>query len=83
MTPKTISLILKPEAGAACACLTGHRVERTDEVASGIIVDFDVDGEPVGIEVPSVSRRLSGADRSSYLEGLAERLFALRLETAE
>ncbi|WP_375460660.1 DUF2283 domain-containing protein [uncultured Enterovirga sp.] len=67
------------EADAAYAYVTGHPVDETEDVAPGIIVDYDADGQPVGVELLSVSIRLSGSDLPSYLKGLVEGLFAKRL----
>ncbi len=39
----------------------GVAIARTDEVAPGVMIDLDADGQMVGIEVLSVSIRGNGA----------------------
>lgn len=80
---KITSHTFDPDADAAYAYLTDHGIDTTEEVAPGIIVDYDAGGHPVGVEVLYVARRLSGAELSSFLMGLVEGLFAKRLEAAE
>ena len=48
-----------PEADAFYARFApeGVAVEGTDEVAPGVMIDFDADGDVVGIEVLNVSLR--------------------------
>lgn len=48
-----------PEADAFYARFApdGVAIEGTDEVAPGVMVDFDADGDVVGIEVLNVSLR--------------------------
>lgn len=82
-TMKIRSRTVDAEADAAYAYLTDSRIDETEEVAPGIIVDHDAAGQPVGVEVLYVASRLSGADLPSYLAGLVEGLFAERLVAAE
>ena len=51
-----------PEADAFAAWFAPEGVvsERTEEVAPGVFVDFDADGEAIGVEVLSVGLRVSG-----------------------
>ncbi len=45
-----------PEVDAAYVRLTDERIEETDTLDSGFIVDYDQLNRPVGIEVLEVSR---------------------------
>lgn len=42
--------------------LMNGQVHRSDEVAPGIIVDYDEHGNVIGIEMLSVSKRIPAAD---------------------
>lgn len=71
------------EVDAAYLTLSDAPVAETEEVADGIVIDYDAANRPVGIEVLSVKRRLGGGDLASYLRGLAEGLLAPRRHAAE
>jgi uncharacterized protein YuzE len=71
------------KADAAYLTLSDARAVRTEEVADGIQIDYDLSDRPVGIEVLSVKRRLGGGDLASYLHGLAEGLLAPKRRAAE
>jgi uncharacterized protein YuzE len=62
------------EADAAYVRVTEKPVARTDEVADGIIVDFDAKDEMVGVEVLGLRDRVGTGDDTSYLNGLVEGL---------
>ena len=49
-----------PEADALYVTLSGRDIVNTDEVKPGIILDYDKNGEVVGIEMLYVSRRAHG-----------------------
>ena len=69
-----------PEADAAYGYLGEGAVAETEEVAPGIIVDWNQDGRPVGVEVLDINARAVGGDLASYLSGLTDGLFAERLQ---
>ena len=46
-----------PEADAAYLELADSTVERSKEIQPGIIVDYDAEGQIVGFEILSVSKR--------------------------
>ena len=48
-----------PEADAAYVRFSPERVEESEEVADGIVLDYDSDGRIVGIEVMDARRHLS------------------------
>jgi uncharacterized protein YuzE len=48
-------------------------VRRTEEVADGLMLDFDVDGHVVGVEILSVSRRPGAKPMQMAFEVLTER----------
>ncbi len=58
------------EADAAYVRVTDAPIARTDELADGIIVDFDANDEMVGIEVLGLGHRVGTGDKASYLNGL-------------
>jgi uncharacterized protein YuzE len=58
------------EADAAYVRVTDAPIARTDELADGIIVDFDANDEMVGIEVLGLGDRVGTGDKASYLNGL-------------
>lgn len=72
-----------PKVDAAYCYVGSGRIADTEEVADGIIVDRDAEGQLVGVEVLDVTRRVAGGDLGSFLTGLVEGLFARRLEAAE
>ena len=39
----------------------GATIERTEEVAPGVMLDFDAQGQVIGIEVLAVRRRMAAA----------------------
>lgn len=80
---KIRSYTVDTEADAAYCYLADRPIQTTDEIASGIVIDRDEEGRPVGVEVLWISERLAGSDPLSFLSGLVEGLFARRLEAAE
>jgi uncharacterized protein YuzE len=58
------------EADAAYVRVTEKPVAGTDEVAHGIIVDFDAKDGMVGVEVLGLRDRVGTGDNASYLNGL-------------
>jgi uncharacterized protein YuzE len=83
MTSSNPSISIDPEADAAYVALSGADVARTEEVGDGILVDYDSDGKPVGIEVLSVKSRVGRSEAASYLRGLAEGVLASGQQAAE
>jgi uncharacterized protein YuzE len=77
------SISVDPEADAAYVALSGATVARTEEAADGIMIDYDVDGRPVGVEILSVKSRVGKSEPSSYLRGLAEGVLASGRQAAE
>ena len=77
------SISIDPEADAAYVALSAAKVARTEEVGGGILIDYDADGRPVGIEVLSVKSRVGTSEAGSYLRGLAEGVLASAQQAAE
>jgi Protein of unknown function (DUF2283) len=50
---ENLSISIDPEADAAYVTLSAAKVARTEEVGEGILVDYDSEGRPVGVEVLS------------------------------
>lgn len=48
-----------PEANAAYIRLSSEKIERSEEVSSGIVLDYDADGKIVGMEIPDAREHLS------------------------
>jgi uncharacterized protein YuzE len=80
-TITTISI--DTDADAAYLRLAEEPVARTEERGEGIIVDYGADGQPVGVEVLGVRRRVGTGDPHSYLRGLIEGLLVPLREAAE
>lgn len=83
MTKRDPNIRYDAEADAAYATWLKAAIVRTDEVADGIMVDYDADDRPVGLEVLSLRLRLKDGDLQSYIRGLADGLFALKRQAAE
>jgi len=61
------------EADALYLSLSEEPAKESEEVSPGIIVDFDENGQAVGIEMLHLSKRASGADmRKLLFESVAE-----------
>lgn len=56
-----------PEADAFAVRFApkGARIANTEEVAPGVMLDFDADGKVIGIEVLSVSWRMAAPSRDN------------------
>ena len=72
-----------PEADAAYIRLAEGNIDSSSEVAPGLIIDWSVTDEPLGLEVLYVASRLKGADIDSFMAGLVEGLFATKAVRAE
>ena len=72
-----------PEADAAYVRLAEGKIDSSSEVAQGLIIDWSVADEPIGLEVLYVASRLKCADVDSFIAGLVEGLFATNTVTAE
>jgi len=77
-----VEIEIDEEADAAYVRLGAGSVARTEEIADGILIDLDADGELVGVEVLDLQRRVHGGDRNSYLNGLVAGLRLLPARTA-
>lgn len=64
------------EADAGYLSVSGRPVARTEEVAPNLLVDYDSEDQPVGVEVLSVKQRLRSGDPRSYILGLTEGLLS-------
>ena len=49
-----------PKADALYIRLRKTKIEESDEISDGIIVDYDASGKPVGIEFLSAAKLLGG-----------------------
>jgi uncharacterized protein YuzE len=79
MQNDTYQIEFDDEADAAYVHVSDAPVARTNEVADGIIVDFDADDRMVGVEVLGLRGRVGTGDGASYLNGLVA---GLRLRPA-
>jgi uncharacterized protein YuzE len=82
MTDPATEIEIDEQADAAYVRVAARSVERTEEIAEGILIDFDADGELVGVEVLGLQGRVRGGDRNSYLNGLVAGLKLLPARTA-
>lgn len=55
------------EADALYLTLSDARAAESEEVAPGIVVDYDENGQAVGIEMLHLSKRAKGADTNRLL----------------
>ncbi|BAM06511.1 DUF2283 domain-containing protein [Leptospirillum ferrooxidans] len=51
---------IDPQADAIYLDLTGESIESSEEVADGIILDYDKEGHMVGIEILDASKKAGG-----------------------
>ena len=51
-----------PEADALYIRLREGTIEETDQVAQGLIIDYDADGKPLAIELLDASQVLGGRE---------------------
>ncbi len=82
MTDAATEIEIDEQADAAYVRVAATSVDRTEEIADGILVDFDANGELIGVEVLDLQRRVGGDDRNSYLNGLVAGLKLLPARTA-
>jgi uncharacterized protein YuzE len=52
-----MKLEFDPQADAAYLEIAAGEVEHSEQITPGVIVDFDAQGDVVGIEILSVSKR--------------------------
>ena len=69
------------EVDAAYVRMSAAPIVRTEELANGILVDFDVNNDMVGVEVLGLRDRVGTGDSESFLRGLVAGL-RLRSEPA-
>jgi uncharacterized protein YuzE len=60
-----LDITYDPEADAAHINLGGGKIVESEEVAAGIILDYDAEGRVVGIEVLHASKLLAEAVRAN------------------
>lgn len=82
MTHRAPQIEIDEEADAAYVRISNRSIDRTEEIADGILLDFDVDRELAGVEVLDLRRRVRGGDPNSYLQGLVAGLKLLPARTA-
>ena len=70
MPTKKHRIEIDEEADAAYVRVSAAPIARTEEIADGIVVDFDAENEMVGFEVLNLSLRVGTGDRTSFLNGL-------------
>ena len=71
-----------PQADAGYVRFVEGRIDGSEEVAPGLIIDFSADDEPMGLEVLGVRGRVGEGDVDSYLRGLAEGWLSARQPAA-
>jgi uncharacterized protein YuzE len=52
-----MKLELDPEADAVYLEISAAEVERTEQIKPGVVIDYDIDGNVVGVEVLYVGKR--------------------------
>ena len=62
-----MKLKVDKQADALCLTLGDAHAAHSDEVAPGIIVDFDTEGRAVGIEFLHLSKRTTPMDLRQFL----------------
>ncbi len=65
-----------PNADALYIKLTDKKILESDDLGKGLIVDYDEEGEPVGIELLKASRLFGGKKEVSIELALTEALKA-------
>ena len=60
------------EADALYFRLRDAKIEESDEISPGVVVDYDRKGQPVGIEVLDAARLVGGRSHLQVDFGLAE-----------
>lgn len=60
-------LTIDPSADALHLSLGEREIARTEQVAPGVMLDFDSEGRVVGIEMLSISKRASKRDLQKLL----------------
>jgi uncharacterized protein YuzE len=81
MQTQEYEIEIDEEADAAYIRVRGTPVARTDEMADGVLLDFDATDEIVGVEVLGLRDRVGVRHKISYLNGLVAGLL-LRPATA-
>lgn len=61
--------------------LSDAPIERTDARCKGILLDFDQDGELVGMEVQQASHRMTSCSEIEYMETDSDRTYERILTT--
>lgn len=64
MKPRNVKLEYDAEVDAAYLTLKAGRVEQSEEVKPGLILDFDRDDQLLGVEILRFSRRFKPTTRS-------------------
>jgi uncharacterized protein YuzE len=82
MLARAKAVSFDPEADAAYVVFSALAVVRTDEVEDGVLVDFDENGNPVGVEILAVRSRAGTNDPGSWAAGVAEGLLSRRAVAA-
>ena len=67
-----IQVSYDPQADAIYIRLRAAKVDESDEVSAGVVVDYDRKGKPVGIEVLDASRLVGGHPHLQVDFALAE-----------
>ena len=82
MTDVVPEIDIDEQADAAYVRVAAGQVQETQEVADGILVDWDSAGSLLGVEVLGLKQRVRGGDASSFLRGLIAGLKLLPTRTA-
>lgn len=59
-----MNITFDPEADAMYVALTEKGVANSEEVESGVILDYDAEGQVVGVELLYLSKRSLGGEMS-------------------
>lgn len=66
-----MKIIYDADADILQISFTQHAVEETTQIAPGLVLDYDEDGQVVGIELRKASQRVSDPYRIDYSVGQA------------
>jgi uncharacterized protein YuzE len=70
------SISYDEQADAGYVAVSGKQVVHTKEIAPNVLVDYDSEGHPVGVEILSIRQKVGSGDPRSYILGLTEGLLS-------
>jgi uncharacterized protein YuzE len=67
-----VRITYDPNADALYIKLKEDKIDESDEIAKGIVVDYDIEQNPVGIEILNASKLFGGKREMKVEMALAE-----------